>query len=674
MKQAKWIWHPGSLELYHSMLLHNRRTSARRYKQGDASNRVGQARSVYYYPMWRVDGPVHNTMLKKTATIDKEETIELFSNTKDCAIIVDGISYNKNTKIKLNAGTHTVALHGFCAESFPAFYVTGNEFASDRTYKVDIRGKRYGQSAGESELYTDVNDKVETFKFSYKRIEPVSIEKINDGLLYDYGKEQFAKITLRSKALNEITLYIGESREEALDTDYSQLVVNAELKKGKCTTEAVAFRYIFVKNTKDLSISARLEYLPIKERGSFKCDSEFINKLWDTCAYTMLLNSREGFFDGIKRDRWIWSGDSYQSYIVNYYLGFNKDIVKRTIRALRGADPIESHINTITDYTFFWLISLYDYYMYTGDKEFLEDVYTDVLDVLEFVEGRLSEDGMFVRREGDWVFMDWSTFDSDGPMCAEQILLARAYEAVEACAIINKDNQLATRARERAEYIKGQVNKLYWNDKKGAFVDSYTSGRENVTRHANILAILFDYVSEERKQSIIKNVIYNKEITPITTPYFEFFELDAMCKIGDLKYMTDMLESYWGGMLRLGATTIWEEFDPKKSGIEHYEMYGGKYEKSLCHAWGASPIYLLGKYALGVRPTKAGYEEYIVAPNKMPFGNFEGKVPTPKGDVFVKISDTGCTILSQIDGGTLLLNDKCYPIEKNKKLQVKFEK
>lgn len=138
--------------------------------------------------------------------------------------------------------------------------------------------------------------------------------------------------------------------------------------------------------------------------------------------------------------------------------------------------------------------------------------------------------------------------------------------------------------------------------------------------------------------------------------------------------MTDMLESYWGGMLRLGATTIWEEFDPKKSGIEHYEMYGGKYEKSLCHAWGASPIYLLGKYALGVRPTKAGYEEYIVAPNKMPFGDFEGKVPTPKGDVFVKISDTGCTILSQIDGGTLLLNNKCYPIEKNKKLQVKFEK
>jgi hypothetical protein len=144
-----------------------------------------------------------------------------------------------------------------------------------------------------------------------------------------------------------------------------------------------------------------------------------------------------------------------------------------------------------------------------------------------------------------------------------------------------------------------------------------------------------------------------------------------MCHIGNTKYMTDMLESYWGGMLNLGATTIWEEFDPTKKGIEHYEMYGGKYEKSLCHAWGASPIYLLGKYALGVKPTSAGYKTYEVRPNRMEFGNFEGKVPVPNGDVFVKINDTGCTVLSKIDGGTLYFGGKAHKIPKNKRIFVK---
>lgn len=671
MSNAKWIWHPGSFELYHSMLLHNRRTRTRTYGSKTPSDRAGQTRSLFYHPMWRVDGPCHNARLEKVATISKEETIELVSNTELATIFVDGMPYNVGTKIKLTPGTHKVSVEGFKAESFPAFYIKGDAFASDRSYKVVSHTEYNGVSAGYSELYTSPYDNVEKFKFSYKSISVVCTEKIGGGTLFDFGKESFGKITVKSDKLKEITLFLGESKEEALDTEYSQIVVNARLKNGKYISNPVAFRYVFVKTEESVDISAKLEYLPIKNRGAFKCENQLINTLWDVCAYTMLLNSREGFFDGIKRDRWIWSGDAYQSYFVNYYLGFDTEIVKRTIRALRGADPIKKHINTITDYTFFWLISIWEYYFYTGDKEFLEDIYVDIKAVLFFLEGRLAPDGMFERKPDDWVFMDWSTFDSDGPICAEQIVLAKAYESVSKIAEVLSDNDLAKRAKIQSEYIIKEVNNRYWSMKKGAFVDSYESGRENVTRHANILAILFGYTTKEREESIIKNVIYNKEITPITTPYFEFFELDSMCHIGNTKYMTDMLESYWGGMLNLGATTIWEEFDPTKKGIEHYEMYGGKYEKSLCHAWGASPIYLLGKYALGVKPTSPGYKTYEVRPNRMEFGDFEGKVPVPNGDVFVKISDTGCTVLSKIDGGTLYFGGKTHKIPKNKRIFVK---
>ena len=125
-------------------------------------------------------------------------------------------------------------------------------------------------------------------------------------------------------------------------------------------------------------------------------------------------------------------------------------------------------------------------------------------------------------------------------------------------------------------------------------------------------------------------------------------------------------------MLRLGSTTIWEEFDPAKKGIEHYEMYGGKYEKSLCHAWGASPIYLLGRYALGVSPTSAGYKTYEVKPSLMCFGKIEGKVPTPYGEIQVKMNKSSIRVLSPIDGGTLIIGDKSYKIQKNEPLVVKY--
>ena len=99
-------------------------------------------------------------------------------------------------------------------------------------------------------------------------------------------------------------------------------------------------------------------------------------------------------------------------------------------------------------------------------------------------------------------------------------------------------------------------------------------------------------------------------------------------------------------------------------------MYGKPYGKSLCHAWGASPIYLLGKYALGVRPTSPAYATYEVKPNLMCFGEFEGKVPAMDGIISVKMTKNAVTVTSDLEGGTLVLGGKTYPIEKNVPLTV----
>ena len=147
------------------------------------------------------------------------------------------------------------------------------------------------------------------------------------------------------------------------------------------------------------------------------------------------------------------------------------------------------------------------------------------------------------------------------------------------------------------------TNKFFWKEEKGAYIDCYESGKNHISRHANVFAILYDVANEEQKAKIIENVLENDKITKITTPYFEGFELDVMGKIGHFDFIENVIKTYWKGMLDLGATTVWEEYNPNLSGAQHYEMYGNKYGKSLCHAWGASPIYLLGKYYLGVTPT-----------------------------------------------------------------------
>jgi hypothetical protein len=58
-------------------------------------------------------------------------------------------------------------------------------------------------------------------------------------------------------------------------------------------------------------------------------------------------------------------------------------------------------------------------------------------------------------------------------------------------------------------------------------------------------------------------------------------------------------------------------------------MYGRPFGKSLSHAWGASPICLLGKYYLGVKPTYPGYQTYNVGPCLGDLQWMEEDVPTP---------------------------------------------
>jgi hypothetical protein len=121
--------------------------------------------------------------------------------------------------------------------------------------------------------------------------------------------------------------------------------------------------------------------------------------------------------------------------------------------------------------------------------------------------------------------------------------------------------------------------------------------------------------------------------------------------------VTGEIKSYWGDMLRLGATSFWELYNPTEKGDAHYAMYGRRFGKSLCHAWGASPVYLFGKYYLGVVPVKPGFAEYEVRPCRGGLEWIEGDVPTPFGKIHVRADAGAITVRSDGGKGTLITPD-----------------
>ncbi|MEI6949220.1 alpha-rhamnosidase [Paraflavisolibacter sp. H34] len=678
-KKATWIWYPGDFEVWLGNAMQNRRTE----------------RGAFFPPFWKLDNHYVLIDFHKDFDLPAAEEAEVFVEGQ-YNLKLDGKAFSGYPqKISIPAGKHKLSLKVFCQDRVPAIFVRGKNVVTDSTWLVTFEDKEWIDETGKtSDISATTFLQAASWNFDNPQLPPsqfklatqpqpaVKTEKRGGETFVDFGKETFGFVKLHGlKGNGAVTLYFGESPEEALSKTGGELVDRlpvAQSQAGDVTFNGSrAFRYVNVVPENGVtfdSVSMLYEYLPVATRGSFRCSDEQINKIWDVSRYTMELNTREFFIDGIKRDRWIWSGDAYQSYLMNYYLFFDSPSVTRTLLALRGKDPVTSHINTIMDYTFYWFLGIYDYYQYTGDQSFIKQFYPRMQSLMDYCLSRRNKSGMMEGLAGDWVFIDWAEgLSKKGEVSFEQLLFSRSLETMALCAGIAGDQQGAAKYGSLATDLKSKFLSTYWNEAKGALVHSRIDGKptDNVTRYANMFAIFFDYLNQGQKQAVKTNVLLNDKVQKITTPYMRFYELEALCAMGEQKYVLKEMKDYWGGMLNLGATSFWEEYNPSKKGAEHYAMYGRPFGKSLCHAWGASPIYLLGKYYMGVKPTAPAYGTYTVEPVLGGLQWMEGKVPTPNGNISVYASTKQIKVKGDEGTGTLRFYSKSKPSSKGNTITAK---
>ncbi|MEP6676504.1 MAG: trehalase family glycosidase [Ferruginibacter sp.] len=669
-----WIWYPGDFEIDLANKMQNRRTD----------------RNTFFPPFWKMDAHYNLMDFHKEFNLSQPENVVLYAE-GNYNVKLDGNAFEGNPRmITVPAGKHKINVKVYNQANVPAIFVQGKTIVSDSSWLVTFEDKEWIDETGKTSDISatkwlnagswNFNDPAlppSKFKLPVTAKPAVNVTKGQHTLFADFGQETFGFVKLHGiKGKGKINIYYGESKEEASSPEDCMTLDRIDFQQNVNKTDSVmllskAFRYVNVQYDEGISIdsvSMLYEYAPVKERGSFHCSDELINKIYDVAKYTLHLNTREFFIDGIKRDRWVWSGDAYQSYLMNYYLYFDNATVSRTLLALRGKDPVTAHINTIMDYTFYWFLGIYDYYLYTGDKTFIKQFYPRMQSLMEYCLSRRNSNGLMQGLPGDWIFIDWADkLSKKGEVSFEQLLLCRSLETMSLCADIAKDEAAAVNYKKLAADLKTKIFSIYWNEQKQALVHSRIEGQptENVTRYSNMFAIFFNYFTEEQKQGVKQHVLLNDSIQKITTPYMHFYELEALCSMGEQSYVLKQMKDYWGGMLNLGATTFWEEYNPAKSGADHYAMYGRKYGKSLCHAWGASPIYLLGKYYLGVKPTLPGYETYSIEPKLGGLKWMEGKVPTPNGDIEVYCSNTDIKVKSATGTGTLIFKSTSKPSGKD---------
>ena len=666
-----WIWYPGDFEIWLGNIFNNRRTE----------------RGAMFPPFWKQDSHYVTVEFSKAFNLQESETITIVCEGQ-FNFQLDGKLLFPSTTYTIPAGAHKLNLKVWNQATPPALFIKGKTIITDSTWLatyedklwIDENGVAHGSGIyvpAASWCFDSPDTPPSSYHLEREEHRPVSCSTTaTGGTLYDFGKETFGYLKVKNLQ-GTVHVYYGESREEAQDKEHCETldVLTSSISHHPSDIASKAFRYVYIEKEEGTTYGEVLmdyEYAPHDQNhsGSFRCSDEEINKIWQVGAYTMDLTTREFFMDGIKRDRWTWSGDAIQSYLMNYYLRFDSECVKRTIRQLRGKDPVTAHVNTIMDYTFYWFKSVLDYYQYTGDVDFVREMWPRMVTLMDYVEGRLNNDGMAEGQPDDWIFVDWVDFPMHkrGTLCFEQILLMKAMETMAVCAQllgIDKNDY-----HKKSEALREKINQTFWSNDEKAYYHAIEDGQMNkqVTKFPNMFAILYGLSHEDQRCDIMQSVMLNPDVAPITTPYMRFYELEVLCMDSLHTQVLKEMRDYWGGMLREGATSFWEKYVPTEQGTQHLAMYGRPYGKSLCHAWGASPVYLLGKYYLGVKPTKPGYEEYEVRPALGDLEWMEGDVPTPHGMIHVSMDRRQIKVRATEGRGTLYYKDQSVDILPNREV------
>ena len=147
--------------------------------------------------------------------------------------------------------------------------------------------------------------------------------------------------------------------------------------------------------------------------------------------------------------------------------------------------------------------------------------------------------------------------------------------------------------------------------------------------------------------------------------FMSSYILQALTENVSLTEALNAMRTYYGGMLQMGATTFWEDFDIEwmentapltrlpNAGERDIHADFGKFcyiglRHSFCHGWSAGVVPFLFDKALGVTVLEAGGKKLKICPDLGDLEFVEGVYPTAYGDVKISCRKAGKTYDLQI--------------------------
>lgn len=464
-------------------------------------------------------------------------------------------------------------------------------------------------------------------------------------IILDYGRELHGALKLvvgsGSAANFRVRVRLGESVSEtcseiaggtATNDHATRDMVLTVPRYGQIEIGNSGFRFARIDLLDEASLylkeaTAVFRYRNIPYLGTFQCSDNRLNDIWTTGAYTVQLNMQEYIWDGIKRDRLIWLGDMHpETNTISTVFGDEESFYASLDLAIEQY-PLPNWFNGMSAYSMWYLIIQYDWYRHFGNLEFLKKHADYILGLIDLIDSCVEEDGS--EHLADSRFLDWpSSPNKEGVEAGYRALLCWALQdGRQLCTLLGNDAK-AQKCIEIENRLKKKV--LPPNHLKQA---------------AALMAIAGLMEPEKAAQDFLLPGGPKGFST-----FYGYYMLEALAMAGHYEEAMEIIRKFWGGMLDMGATTFWEDFDldwtknagridefvPKGKDDIHGD-FGGYcyvgYRHSLCHGWASGPTAWLSNHVLGVEILEPGCKKVRITSH---LGNLqwaEGTYPTPYGQI-----------------------------------------
>lgn len=422
-------------------------------------------------------------------------------------------------------------------------------------------------------------------------------------LVLDFGQEYRGGVrilTHEASAGYTVRLRFGESVAECFAelgqqgacNDHSERDFSLLLPSYSDTVRASSgFRFLRIDFPAEGTVAIKNVYLAYEhyetaEPAPFQTRNELHRRIFETARRTIDLCTGEYVWDGIKRDRLVWMGDMHPEMLALTALYGKSPAMERSIDLMIRRDaPLGRWMNTFPTYSVWGLIVLSDYARRVDAYDFAAQYRDYILGLVEQIDATVSDDGEIHL---PFYFFDWPTHESEAELHGCRALMLWMTNAVRP---LFEHFAMSTTALERLADKLKKIKICAMGAKQVAAIKYLATGT----------------LTDEERTLLCSGGAHG------LSTFMSYYILKAVALIDSPTRAIAMMEEYFGGMLALGATTFFEDFDLDwaqgaspidrlpRTGESDFHADNGAYcykgfRHSLCHGWSAGVIEFMYKY------------------------------------------------------------------------------